>query len=164
VQGLYSLYEVIMAAKKTYELHYLSAEFYNKYNASDYPEIEHKTHRPYIVLLIKVDSNTFALPLRTNIKHSSCYKFQYSSRPTDSITGIDFTKAVIVNDASYIGEAAEIDNKEYVELNDRIAFIISKFRTYIKGYHTYVAGKANEYQAKRYKYTTLKYFHKELGI
>lgn len=56
------------------------------------------------------------------------------------------------------------EDKEYVELNDRIAFIISKFRTYIKGYHNYAAGKANEYQAKRYKYTTLKYFHKELGI
>lgn len=153
-----------MNSKKLYELHYLSAEFYNKYNASDYPEIEHKVQRPYIVLLVKVDDNTFALPLRTNIKHSSCYKFQYSSRPTDSITGIDFSKAVIVNEEKYIGEAAEIDNKEYVELNDRIAFIISKFRTYIKGYHIYAAGKANEYHAKRYKYTTLKYFHKELGI
>ena len=116
------------------------------------------------MLLIKVDKNTFALPMRTNIKHSSCYKFHYSSRPTNSVTGIDFSKAVIVNNASYIGEVAEIDNKEYVELNDRISFIISKFCTYIKGYHTYVAGKANEYQAKRYKYTTLKYFHDELGI
>ncbi len=153
-----------MNSKKFYELHYLSVEFYNKYNTSEYPEIEHKNHRPYIVLLIKVDNNTFALPLRTNIKHSSCYKFQYSSRPTDSITGIDFSKAVIVNDLSYIGETAEIDNKEYVELNDRIAFIISKFRTYVKGYHTYVSGKANKYQAKKYKYTTLKYFHDELGI
>ena len=153
-----------MDSKKLYELHYLSAEFYKKYNASDYPEIEHKAQRPYIVLLVKVDDNTFALPLRTNIKHNSCYKFRYSSRPTDSITGIDFSKAVIINEEKYIGEAAEIDNKEYVELNDRIAFIISKFSTYIKGYYSYAEGKANEFQAKRYKYTTLKYFHKELGI
>ena len=154
-----------MNSKKFYELHYLSPEFYNKYNTVDYPEIEHKAQRPYIVLLVKVDDNTFALPLRTNIKHSSCYKFQYSSRPTESITGIDFSKAVIVNEEEeYIGEAAEIDNKEYVELNDRIAFIVSKFSTYVKGYHSYVAGTSNEYQAKKYKYTTLKYFHKELGI
>ena len=153
-----------MNSKKIYELHYLSTEFYNKYNASEYPEIEHKAQRPYIVLLVKVDDNTFALPLRTNIKHSSCYKFQYSSRPTESITGIDFSKAVIVNEEKYIDGSAEIDNKGYVELNDRIAFIISKFRTYIKGYYAYVAGKSNEYQSKRYKYTTLKYFHDELGI
>ncbi|MBO5037293.1 MAG: hypothetical protein J6B51_01670 [Clostridia bacterium] len=153
-----------MESKKIYELHYLSESFYIKYNPTEYTEIEHKLQRPYIVLLIEIDNNTFALPLRTNVKHSNCYKFQYSSRPTDSITGIDFSKAVIVNEQEYIGEPAEIDNKEYVELNDRISFIVSKFRTYLKGYYTYVSGKANEYQAKKYQYTTLKYFHKELGI
>ena len=153
-----------MASKKIYELHYLSDEFYKKYNSYDYPEIEHKAQRPYIVLLLKIDNNTFALPLRTNIKHNSCYKFQYSGRPTESVTGIDFSKAVIVNDKKYIENIAEIDNKEYVELNDRIVFIINKFRTYIRGYYSYANGNANEFQAKKYKYTTLKYFHKELGI
>jgi len=79
-----------MNSKNFYRLHYLSEEFYNKYGVSDYPEIEHKVQRPYMVILVKIEDNTFALPLRTNIKHNSCYKFQYSSRPTDSITGIDF--------------------------------------------------------------------------
>lgn len=84
-----------MKTKELFELHYLSANFYNKYNTVEYPEIEHK---------------------------------------------------------------------EYVELNDRIAFIISKFRTYVKGYYNFAKGRANKYQAKKYKYTTLKYFHKELNI
>jgi len=153
-----------MNAKNLYELHYLSSKFYEIYNSSQFPEIEHKATRPYIVLLVKIDDNTFGLPLRTNIRHSNCYKFQHSSRETDSVTGIDFTKAVVVNDAEFIGDRAEMDNKEYVELNDRIAFIINKFRTYIKGYHTYASGNGNEYLAGRYRYTTLKYFHKELGI
>ena len=153
-----------MNSKKIYELHYLSEEFYKKYNTKEYPEIEHKAQRPYIVLLVKIEDNTFALPLRTNIKHSNCYKFRYSSRPTETITGIDFSKALIVNEEGFIGKAAEIDNKEYVELNDRIAFILSKFCTYVNGYRKYVSGNANEYQAKKYKFTTLKYFHEELGI
>lgn len=153
-----------MKNRKDYELHYLSAEFYDKYNAVEYPEIEHKPQRPYIVLLIKIDNSIFALPLRTNIKHNCCYKFKYTSRPTNSITGIDFSKAVVINKPEYIGKNADIDNKEYVELNDRISFIISKFKTYLNGYHTYVKGQANIYQAKKYKYTTLKYFHNELGI
>lgn len=153
-----------MKTTKLFRLHYLSKKFYDKYNITVYPEIEHKALRPYIVLLIEIDDNTFALPLRTNIKHGNCYKFQYSSRPTESVTGIDFSKAVIINDNSYIGDIAEMDNKEYVELNNRIAFIISKFRTYVKGYYTFASGKAHEKQAKKYKYTTLKYFHKELGI
>lgn len=150
-----------MENKKLYELHYLSQAFYDKYTKNDYPEIEMKPSRPYMVLLIKIENNVFALPMRTNIKHSSCYKFQYSSRPTDSITGIDFSKAV---DNSYIGGPAEIDNKEYVELNDRIGFIIGKFKSYLKGYYRFASGKANEFQAKKYRFTTLKYFHKELGI
>ena len=91
-------------SKKFYELHYLSTEFYNKYNTSDYPEIEHKD----IVLLDKMDDNTFALSLRTNIKHNSCYKFRYSSRLINSITGIDFSKDVIVNEVSYTGKAAAL--------------------------------------------------------
>ena len=153
-----------MKSKDFFELHYLSKNFYEKYNADAYPEIEYKKQRPYIVLLIQVDGNTFALPLRTNIKHSSCYKFRYSSRPTESITGIDFSKAVIVNDETYIGDVAEMDNKEYVELSDRIVFIINKFRTYLKGYYLFVSGKAHPQQAKQYRYTTLQYFHKELGI
>ncbi len=153
-----------MDRKKIYELHYLSEKFYDKYNEAEYPEILHKDKRPYMILLIKIENNTFGLPLRTNIAHSSCYKFEYTSRPTDSITGIDFSKAVVITDEEYIGGEAEMDNKEYVELNDRINFIISKFRTYIRGYYLYAAGKADQYQAKRYKYTTLKYFNKELGI
>ena len=35
------------------------------------------------------------------------------------MTGIDFSKAVIVNNSEYIGDSAEMDNKEYVELTDR---------------------------------------------
>ena len=153
-----------MKTKELFELHYLSQKFYEKYNAAVYPKIEHKPQRPYIMLLIKIDENTFALPLRTNIRHNSCYKFRHSSRPTESVTGIDFSKAVIINDKTYIDGIAEIDNKEYVELNDRIVFIMSKFRTYLKGYYVFAMGKAHEQQAKRYRYTTLKYFHKELGI
>ena len=52
-----------MDSKKNYELHYLSKSFYDKYNENEYPEIEHKKQRPYIVLLIKIDKNTFGIPL-----------------------------------------------------------------------------------------------------
>lgn len=153
-----------MNPKNIYELHYLSAEFYNKYNSHDFPEIERKVTRPYIVVLVKIDDNTFALPLRTNIKHNNCYKFRRSSRPTNSVTGIDFSKAVIVNKTEYIGRLADIDNKEFVELNDKISFVVNRFKTYLNGYRKYVLGNLNKYQADNYKYTTLRYFHNELGL
>lgn len=146
--------------KKVYELHYLTDEFYQKYNRKDYPEIETKCERPYMVLLITIDDNTFAIPFRTNIRHKYCYKFKNSNRDTDAVTGLDFTKAVVVNDEKYIGDLATIDNKEYIELNSKYYFIISKFKKYLDGYKEFVAGNLNEYESKKYRYSTLKYFIK----
>ena len=36
---------------------------YNQYNCTDYPEIENKMNRPYMVMLIMIENNTFAINL-----------------------------------------------------------------------------------------------------
>jgi len=41
---------------KKYELKYLTEDFYKKYNSIDYPEIENKKERPYMVMLIKIEN------------------------------------------------------------------------------------------------------------
>lgn len=151
-------------ANNSFTLNKLSSDFYNNYDAVTYPEIENKPDRPYMVLVLQIGSNTFALPFRTNIRHSYCYKFSSSGRNTNSVTGIDFTKAVIVNHPNYIGVAATIDNREFVELSNKYHFIINKFTTYLNGYINYAKSGGNEFTAKKYKYCTLKYFHKELGV
>lgn len=150
--------------KKNYQLNYLSAEFYKKYNANDYPEIENKDNRPYMVMLIKVENNTFAIPFRTNVPHNSCYKFKKSTRQTNSVTGLDYTKAVVVNDSKYIGAAAHINDMEYTELSNNAAFIIKQFRKFVSDYIAYANGKKNYYAVKKFQFTTLKYFHREIGI
>ena len=151
-------------SNKKYKLNYLSAKFYNTYNSTDYPEIENKLNRPYMVLLIEFENNVFAVPFRTNVPHNNCYKFKTSTRPTHSVTGIDYTKAVIVNDSSFIGTDARINDKEYTELNDNYAIIIKQFQKFVSDYIKYAKGKKNYYAEKKFKYTTLKYFHIELGI
>lgn len=151
-------------SNKKYKLNYLTEEFYNEYNSADYPEIESKSNRPYLVMLVQIENNTFAIPFRTNVKHNNCYKFEKSSRPTDTITGLDYSKAVIVNDSKYIGTAARINDMEYTELDANYHIIIKQFTLFVKNYMKYASGKLNQYQAKKYQYTTLKYFCKELGI
>lgn len=153
-----------MNKQRDYKLNYLSDEFYARYNNSEYPEIENKDNRPYMVLLIKIDNNTFAIPFRTNVKHNSCYKFKNSTRPTNTVTGLDYTKAVVVNDDKYIGVPARINDKEYTELNDSYGFIIKQFREFIADYIEFTNGKKGYYNTKKFRFTTLKYFHKELGI
>lgn len=151
-------------SNKKYKLNYLTAEFYNKYNSTDYPEIENKSNRPYMVMLVQIKTNIFAIPFRTNVKHNNCYKFNNSSRSTDSTTGLDYSKAVIVNDGKYIGASARINDMEYIELDTNYHIIIKQFTSFVNNYIKYANGKLNEYQTKKYKYTTLKYFHAELGI
>ena len=149
---------------KKYKISRLSADFFKDYCSSDFPEIENKNSRPYLVLMIKIDDNIFAIPFRTNIRHKYSYQFKNSSRPSDSITGLDYTKAIIIDDDKYIGEDTNIDNKEYIELNKKFYFILNQFKNYVNGYYDYVDGKLSDFSAKKYKYTTLKYFHKQLHI
>ena len=164
-KGFILLYEEKkMYTKKDYQLNYLSTEFYNKYSNSEYPEIENKDNRPYMVVLIKIENNTFAVPFRTNVTHNNCYKFKKSTRPTNTITGLDYTKAVIVNNDAYIGEAARINDMEYTELSNNSAFIIKQFTKFVADYISYANGKKNYYASRKFQFTTLKYFHKELGI
>lgn len=151
-------------SNKKYKLNYLTDEFYNKYNSGDYPEIENKSNRPYMVMLVQVENNTFAIPFRTNLKHNNCYKFVNSSRPTHTVTGLDYSKAVIINDNKYIGADARINDMEYIELDKNYHIILKQFASFVKNYIKFANGKLNEYQAKKYKFTTLKYFHKELGV
>lgn len=151
-----------MNNKKNYKLNYLSSEFFQKYNSIDYPEIENKNNRPYMVILVNIENNTFAIPFRTNIPHNNCYKFKNSSRSTQTVTGLDYTKAVIVNEDKYIGEPARIDDKEYVELNKNYSFIIKQFRKFVLDYIQFTCGKQTYFASKKFRFTTLKYFHNDL--
>ena len=58
-----------------YEIRLLSSEFYKDYNLSKYPEMEEKTNRPFLVMLVEIENNIFAIPFRTNIKHNYCYNY-----------------------------------------------------------------------------------------
>lgn len=148
--------------KQLLELRKMSDLFYKTFSKHLFPEIEHKIGRPYVVLVVKINNFRFAIPLRTNIRHSYCYKFKTSDRKTESKTGIDFSKAVIIDNDNFLGEKTYINNKEYVELRNKAFFILKKFKKYVQDYINFKKHGGNEYIAKRYKYSTLQYFDKIL--
>ena len=53
------------------EFHRLSAAFYAQFSQCE--EILTKEERPYYVLLLELDSLTYAIPLRTYITHPYCF-------------------------------------------------------------------------------------------
>ena len=149
---------------KNYSIKYLSNYFAYKYPESEYPEFEHKINRPYVVLLLKIDGHTFAIPFRTNMNHKYGYKFINSGRGANTCAGLDFTKVVLVDDEKLLGDDAIIDNKEYLELSQKHYFIRKKFIRYYDNYKKYLNGELNEYQSKPYIFSKLNYYKKELGL
>ena len=58
---------------------FLTEQFYKDYEKC--PEIEQKRFRPYIMLLVKIDNLTFALPLRSHIKHPYAFFTDNENQP-----------------------------------------------------------------------------------
>lgn len=149
---------------RPYAIKYITGFFFSAYSTTQCPEILNNSDRPYMVLLVQINGNNFAIPFRTNIRHNACYIFRNSNRNTNSHTGLDFSKAIIVNDPLYIGDEASIDDREYLELSEKHYHIIEQFKKYVDGYYQYVQGILPPRKAIKYQYTTLQYFKTELGI
>ena len=139
---------------------HLTKEFYEEYfNCS---EILKKEHRPCCVALFEVDGITFAIPFRTHINHNNCYIFKKSTRSENS--GLDFTKAVVIKDDTFIGEETWIESSEYSEFINKQKVISNRFKKFIENYKKWVKDPSY-YRAERIiKFSSLQYFHEELGL
>jgi len=135
----------------------LENNFYKDYSTCR--EILKKTNRPYAVFLIKLNNLTFAVPVRSYITH------KYSIK-TIGNKGLDFSKAVVINDRQkYISKKyAYIDNREYQIIMEQKWKITKKMEDYIKKYK--MALKDTSIPANKIlcNSSCLQYFHTELGI
>ena len=146
------------------ELRYLSSLFYQKYK--DCKEIMNKGEtRPYIILIIEVENNKFAIPIRTNLhKSKDCYE----TNP-ESNSGLDYTKAVVITRDDYIDSSRypEIEHKEYnyIKFKEReIKFAFTKFVSEYKKDYIRHQKNPNIPENPRFRYCTLQYFKTELGL
>ena len=80
------------------EFVFLTAAFYEDHPKEKFPEMEHKQDRPYVLILVTIGANRFAIPLRSHIAHPYAYITDKARR-----CGADYTKAVVITDeARYI--------------------------------------------------------------
>ena len=153
-----------------YQVLNLTQQFYDDYPDPPFTEILRKNSRPYNCLLIQSHYGYFiCIPYRSHINHKQAFRFKKSVRSQRARSGLDYSKIVIVVDAIYIGSHnAVIDKDEYNETRDNIEYIKADAQRYIDEYVDYVLGKQLRYDSREvariYQYSTLKYFHKELGI
>lgn len=145
------------------ELIYLTKDFYEDYPQSVYSEILHKNDRPYAVVFIIVDGLEFALPFQSHIRHQ--YLFITDSSHPNDLKGIDYTKAVLITSPTYKSSSeVRIRQNEFNALKGNEYKIMKGFKSYLNQYKK----AAKRLDVKRNqtfcKYSSLQYFHKELGI
>lgn len=139
---------------------HLTKLFYDTYAGCK--EILQKEKRQYCMALLEVDGILFAIPFRTHIRHKYSYIFKNSSRSEDA--GLDFTKAVVVMKAEFVGEDTLIDSGEYGEFVKRQGIIAQRFGKFIKDYKKWAADPAKYRAEKIVGFSALQYFHQELGV
>lgn len=152
-----------------YQILRLSNVFYKHYKSPPYQEILKKDNRPYNCLLFQTHYDYYiCIPYRTQISHSYAYRFKNSKRSRKHKSGLDYTKIVIINNSKYIEDKnIIIDQDEYKETIQYFSKIKMQALQYVEDYIAYIQGtNPLSYQEfkRRYNYSTLKYFHNELGI
>lgn len=153
-----------------YQVLNLTQQFYNDYPSPPYDELMRKDNRPYNCLLIQSHYDYFiCIPYRTQINHKYAYKFKHSQRSKRAKSGLDFSKIAIIKNSDYVGITdAMVDKDEYNETRDNIEYIRNDAQEYIDDYINHIVGSSDKYDEiefnRIYKYSTLAYFHNELGI
>lgn len=152
------------------EVRKLSQSFYNAYPNPPYKEILYnKNGRAYNCILFDAHDYFICIPYRTNINHKYAYHFKNTVRSKTHHSGLDYQKIVIIKDPTYIDtkNIAIVDNDEYTETMVNIKRIKSEALQFVEDYIGYVNGSSTlsskEY-SRRYLFSPLQYFHKELGI
>lgn len=154
-----------------FQVYKLSSSFFNIYNSNDYPEIEVKHNRPVNVLIVETHEDyLIGIPYRTRIRHNNALIFKNSrrSRKINNRSGLDYSKLLIIRDLTYLDKPTVIDNDEYRETVKNKIKIANDISKYIRDYISYINNDENKISSDRfndlYKYSTIKYFHNELGI
>lgn len=152
------------------QVYLLSSKFIQDYPSAQYPELMSKMGRPYTCLLIETHDDFFiCVPFRSNIRHNNAYLFKGTARSKKSRSGLDYTKIVLIKDGDYIDSAARaiVDQDEYNEAMKNLPRIVQETNNYVDSYAGHVKGTAllhpREFERK-YKFSTLPYFHDILGL
>lgn len=140
---------------------FLSKKFYNTYPTSQYPEMEQKQNRPYIQVYVEIDGVQYAILLRSDIYHPHVFWTDKENH-----CGVDFSKAVVVTDESYIDFSTEphLRQNEFNALRGKDFKIKSKMEKYIADYKKAKKDLSNPINQTLVKYSTLQYFEKEIGL
>lgn len=134
----------------------------------DLTEMNLDFNRPYLSLKITLDNNDYYIPFESELhthpglvdKALIILPYQTETKSFEN-AGINFEKTIIVNDPTYVIEEGSIKNNQFNEIVLKYDFILRQFTKYINDYKKC---HDSEHLPFRFKFSSLKYFHDELGL
>ena len=141
----------------------LKQDFYNQLVVGK-PQVLQKD-RGYGIVTITINTLTYAIPLRSNLNHKNGFKtIAINIRGNISWNGLDYSKALIVQPDNIESVSfKKKDQKEFDKIQENKDKIKSEFEKYVSNYIKCVE-RGTSSTDRRFKFTTLQYFHSELGI
>ena len=152
-----------------YQILKLTPQFYKDHPDPPYHEILKKKQRAYNCLLFQSHFDYYiCIPYRSEIAHPYSFRFRKTQRSKAHRSGLDYTKIVIITKSEYIdNKTALIDKDEFKETVKHLEKIKKEALLFVEEYVQQISGKGKmdprEFD-RRYNYSTLPYFHEELGI
>jgi len=147
---------------------FLNDQFY--YDSQQKVEILQNDRRP-LFLGMRYEGSMVLVPLRSNIsintnKLRDNYPLPESSKPN---AGLDYTKIIILEDNKYIkdikfGSEHGIKMVQYRTLQRNLHTILGEIGTYLDTYCSLIERNVDTRSISAYRFSTLQYFHKELGL
>jgi len=137
----------------------LTDEAYNK--IIQLKETMTKKERGYGVVPVEIKGITFAIPFRSKMRHRHGFKtILYKGM----WNGLDYSKSIIISDEDLKPEAFKLRSEaEYTKVKNNKDKIKSEFEKYVNEYIK-EAKSGNLPNIKRFGFSTLENYHKELGI
>lgn len=152
-----------------YQILKLTDVFYREYPNPLYNEILKKNNRAYNCLLFQSHYDYFiCIPYRSEISHKYAFHFTNTTRSKEHKSGLDYSKIVIITKTDYIDSVdAVIDKDEFKETMVNLKQIKKEALDFVEDYVLHMKGikmlHEREFE-RRYGFSSLKYFHRELGI
>lgn len=139
---------------------FLTQDFYNKYPASEFPQMEQKLNRPYVQVLVKANGLLFAIPLRSNIQHPHAFWTDKQNH-----CGVDLSKAVLIKDPNTeidLVSSPYIRPNEYKKLVGKTYRIEKKMEEYIQTYKHAKKDPSKRINKMILDFSTLQYFEDDI--
>jgi protein AbiQ len=124
--------------------------------------------RGHGIVQIEVNGLTFAIPVRSKIKHKECLILEVDRNDRHSKgMGLDYSKAVLIRDPSHVSNdnfvlRSKAAGKKLIGKEEHVK---KQFTQYVEKYINAIGKNDEEILiSMEYRYTTLVNYHNELGL